>query len=95
MTHTVTPWKRDKWGNVIGVDGKDIRFRQLTCLCSGSEKSMDEAEANTDFIVRACNAHDVVCDALSHALHELYKQGVDHPELKKQCEDALKLAGRL
>lgn len=45
--HTPGPWARDKYGHVIGKDGRDIDFRSLSILCSGEPERLSEAEANT------------------------------------------------
>jgi hypothetical protein len=44
---TPGPWKRDKYGHVVDERGRDINFRSMSSLCSGSEERMAEAEANT------------------------------------------------
>jgi hypothetical protein len=63
--HTATPWSRDKYGHVADASGQEVRFRSLTCLASGSRDSVEEAEANTDLLVDACNAHDHLVKALT------------------------------
>lgn len=47
--HTPGPWRRDRYGHVVGPDGRDVRFRSLTCAM-GSHGPGDESEANTDLI---------------------------------------------
>lgn len=56
MKHTPTPWSRN-----IRSNGKyPVIFagrNQHVCVVS-QQQSGEETEANIDFIVRACNAHD-------------------------------------
>ena len=51
--HTAGPWKRSDYGQIVDSDGKDVCFRSVTTMCSGSEESIAEAEANTDLIAAA------------------------------------------
>ena len=51
--HTAGPWKRSDYGQIVDPDGKDVCFRSVTTMCSGSEESIAEAEANTDLIAAA------------------------------------------
>ena len=51
--HTAGPWKRSDYGQIVAPDGKDVCFRSVTTMCSGSEESIAESEANTDLIAAA------------------------------------------
>lgn len=51
--HTPGPWSRNKYGSVIGPDGKDVLFRAVSTLCSGADEKMAMAEANTDLAASA------------------------------------------
>ena len=52
--HTATPWMRDQYGAV--KVGRDTVL--VTGFALNTGRSSAEAEANTDFIVTACNAYD-------------------------------------
>jgi hypothetical protein len=64
--HTPTPWftQRDSWSTVY----IEARIRpgtlQEIAACGPTENGSDEQEANAAFIVRACNAHEQLVDAL-------------------------------
>ena len=68
---TPGPWKRDKYGSVIGANGSDVLFRGVAVLASGSDESMREAESNTDLLVAAPE----LLEALENALFVLEATG--------------------
>ena len=61
---TPGPWARDKYGNVIGPDGRDILFRGVSILGSGSDKRLAEAEANTAIAAAAPDLLEALIRAL-------------------------------
>lgn len=66
-TITALPWKIDKYGHVHRVGGKGdwrdaVVFQGLTL--AGSQDA--EAEANTRYLVRACNALPACIQAMEH-----------------------------
>lgn len=67
MNHTPTPWEVGMSRNGLpSVDASTESPCTLEiCMVWGTEKDMivnDECEANAAFIVRACNAHDVLVE---------------------------------
>jgi hypothetical protein len=46
-------WQRDKWGHIIGEDGKEVKFRSVSILCSGTKEREELAEANTNLAAAA------------------------------------------
>ena len=60
MSHTATPFVRaDKDGGITVRGAHDLPVAEI--WFNGAQ------EANADFIVRACNSHDALVDALSTA----------------------------
>lgn len=51
--HTAGPWKRSDYGQIVGPSGRGVLFRSMRIICSGSEKDIAEAEANTNLIAAA------------------------------------------
>lgn len=51
MKHTPGPWSRDKYGNLIDANGRNVLFRSVSILCAGD--GVAEAEKNTDLIAAA------------------------------------------
>lgn len=51
--HTDGPWERTPYGQIVGRDRREVCFRGVTTLCSGSSEAIAEAEANTDLISAA------------------------------------------
>lgn len=68
--HTPGPWKRDKYGALVAINGEPVILRGTTTLCSGSDDRMMEAEANTDLAAAA--------PEFLEALSELVKSNEDH-----------------
>lgn len=76
---TPGPWKRDKYGSVIGANGSDVLFRGVAVLASGSDESMREAESNTDLLVAAPDLYEALV-AIYDAWYNL--DGSDYRRLK-------------
>lgn len=51
--HTPGPWHRDKYGNLLDSNGRNVLFRSVSICCAGSERSIKESEANTDLAMAA------------------------------------------
>lgn len=68
--HTPTPWVRDpRSGRTTMVYSDDATGSAIAdCAPSMVHRSQAECEANAAFIVRACNAHDELVEALSALL---------------------------
>lgn len=72
--HSELPWKAFVSGTkiagpnnlVIARSGSlvDGSLHQLVCLVTPVSAMTDEDMANAELIVRACNCHDELCDAL-------------------------------
>jgi hypothetical protein len=61
MKHTATPWYRDEDG-FIAAGSSDTYVTVADANCSDID--IDEREANTDFIIKACNNHYELLEAL-------------------------------
>ena len=81
-THTPTPWEVI-WKTSVG--NKEVVVADLDCLPNN-----DENEANAAFIVRACNAHYDLVEALEMLLQDCKEKG--RSASYRQAESALKLA---
>jgi len=74
MNHTATPWilREMSYGYDLAVEGIDGPnsyggwIIELYCL----DKD-EEFKANAEFIIRACNAHDELVDAVKSAVEKL------------------------
>lgn len=80
QTHTPTPWRAD--GRAIDSPRYEIAVCSLGLDEDENEMPLDEAEDNSNFIVRACNAHDELMALVK--LVELYAR-INHP-IKDGCE---------
>lgn len=49
--HTEGPWNRDRYGNLLDANGRNVLFRGVAIAAAGS--MVAEAEANTDLIAAA------------------------------------------
>lgn len=78
VKHTPLPWKQNNVGDV--VSGKTVIL----------ETYDNQDEANAAFIVRACNAHYALIEALEGLLKEMNGYGDEEHEAKAIA--ALKLA---
>ncbi len=72
VKHTPVPWRID--GKDIITDAGLVPEREdiiahVDPLGPNRVPTMDVVRANAAFIVRACNAHDMLVAALEHALH--------------------------
>ncbi len=84
MTHTPTPWfyKDSLNGSNYRIWAKPHDFEFGVCdICLhyklGEELPGKEAVANAEFIVKACNAHDELLEALEEAIdHSFYIEGL-------------------
>lgn len=94
--HTPTPWRRD-----IGKADKAVLMKMIEagnlfegvfaeeqCVALCGDNGADSA-----FIVRACNAHDALVEALKAMLLEYGGMYDEARKVEKQAVEALKLAG--
>lgn len=70
---TKGPWVQDKWGRILDQSGRDVLFRGLTLLGSGSEERTQEADANT----RIAGAAPELLEALEHAERTIFRLQAD------------------
>jgi hypothetical protein len=111
-THTPTPWKfirhpeESDWaGNIQGSYGKVDGIENIrTISCQTKYGTPEEIEANGTFIVRACNSHDALVEALEYARNmarpdageespqALPPSSYEWEQLRLKADAALKLA---
>lgn len=74
MKHTDTPWTFD--GHGINADGERIaKMSQAPYIYDTGLPVRNEIfDANANFIVRACNSHAELLEALEHALPLLQRE---------------------
>jgi len=105
MNHTPTPWtiKRHDLGDeeyclvpqeIIGAD----KFKVVSSeggLAPDSEWTKELLEANADFIVTACNAHDRFVELLQESSSKIHAEfcGLNHDSLCQEIDEALAKAG--
>jgi len=96
--HTPTPWKYDGDGfdsiaaADFGTDGYTVMSDDCDPVCEICDTGDDSiSEANAALIVRACNAHDALVNALREAEIALCG-GPNTSGLHLQINSALKLA---
>lgn len=58
--HTPTPWMVGKYGGIFPASGGSA----ITLMYHKDGSPRANAKANSEFIVRACNAHDELLEAL-------------------------------
>lgn len=73
MPHTLGPWFLSP---LVSREGFRINDSEGYCVAETDGRSGDgEEEANAQFIVKACNAHDEMQAALKLALDEIHHPG--------------------
>jgi hypothetical protein len=83
IKHTPTPWFFLKNGPdyaISATKSRIARFSDIFATQPHSEAQYEEAEANAEFIVRACNAHDDLVAAL-----ELSKSFIRYNTTPENC----------
>jgi hypothetical protein len=101
--HTPTPW-RIKYGHpcvILPMNEQNARRAAIAqcALSHGLGDARLEDEANADFIVRACNSHDALVEALSAVVrHGLVPPKGEYKFAQEKylgdlCHAALALAG--
>lgn len=84
--HTPTPWedviKEDKYGQeLLIVHGTDDEYSEVICGAFSNP-------ANAAFIVKACNLHDELVEALKDLL-ELHEDATDNRKRKTFAEEGI------
>jgi len=67
MSHTPTPWKAEE-NRVFQIKHPTFRI----AICTSNSADYLEEKANAEFIVRACNNHDELLEALKESQIALY-----------------------
>ena len=67
--HTPTPWKYEAPQGAFGHEV--VGASRLVCQMSHHPGRQDEAVANAAFIVRACNSHSALVEALEYVRDNL------------------------
>ena len=92
--HTPGPWKAVR-------DNSHLRLQQWDVYADNGRGKLlaevlgDNAEANADFIVRACNAHDDLLAALRGLTNALFETGLATLpgdaafDVRRECDNAL------
>lgn len=81
--HTPTPWKAEMVEDGFGVESEYLRIEsddseeRFVAKCNPYAHITPEDEANADFIVLACNAHEVLVSRLKDALPHIEASGFD------------------
>lgn len=96
--HTPTPWYKD--GRAIVTEPRIPEIE--ICVCTAdSEVNEQESQANAAFIVRACNSHALLVEALKEAwalIDGMRKPGINlyvEESLVNKCQQALQKAGAI
>lgn len=66
--HTPTPWAKTESFQIVKPQGNTAL--ELADICYVGDEAV--AEANAEFIVRACNAHDELVEALQKCLESAH-----------------------
>lgn len=88
--HSPLPWKVDMThrGDQIFVDADGEELGYLYTNDGADEPTWLPVEANAAFIVRACNSHAALVEALTKALELLERNGIDRPDIRAALEEA-------
>lgn len=66
--HTPVPWERTILSDGVESEIVNQNGQVIATTSVDAPETIQEHEANAEFIVRACNAHQVLLDALKVAL---------------------------
>ena len=91
--HTELPWKSPDYKNTLKLVNKDgvMICDALIANGGGGHKSFHEAEANATFIIKACNNHYQLLDALRVLVYEVeFTNGEDIAEPLERANQAIK-----
>ncbi|MGZ3349142.1 MAG: hypothetical protein ACXU89_09380 [Xanthobacteraceae bacterium] len=98
VTHTPTPWFASSQpdGRFDILDGPNLNTATVLCTRFEYSERKDEMHANAAFIVRACNAHDKLVEALLTSERFLTSRSYDARQLAEAIAEiraALAAAG--
>lgn len=94
MRHTKLPWKRD--ADPFLIRTATGRIDNIVASTDRGVGPEEQCEADADFIVTACNAHDQLVDVCQRLLADHQRIYPHHADLCGLCKDAkaaLKAAG--
>ncbi|WNV09993.1 hypothetical protein [Tardiphaga sp. 709] len=94
--HTPTPWRVERgtdliWG-ACNPDDMTTYGMGYAIVCgttssyTGGKPSIDEREANADFIIKACNSHDALVKALEGMVLVCGRTGDSFTDFEEQAE---------
>ena len=98
--HTPGPWKINKENGLIYADREDDEIEVSPCICVFEDRGNaspvwvdreEEAQANAQFIVTACNSHYELLEALQRLQLEVIHfrdSGIGIPHLNTALEAA-------
>ena len=92
--HTPGKWELDKEDSLIieGCDGR-LSIAEVHDHSDTSDiHTRNEAEANAEFIIQACNCHDELVAASKMALRALLDHSLEHCDVKEALCNAIKKA---
>ena len=88
--HTPLPWKPSDSGTGIWSSGESIGKNKIIaiCSCDAVSRPKDENTANAAFILRACNSHYQLLEALGKLIKAIGFADINDPGIS--TDEALK-----
>ncbi|MGA2607196.1 MAG: hypothetical protein ABSH01_07030 [Terriglobia bacterium] len=88
--HTPLPWKASDSGTGIWSAGEPLGKNKIIaiCSCDAVSRPKDENTANAAFILRACNSHYELMEALEHLVKAIGFADINDPGIS--TDEALK-----
>lgn len=88
--HTPLPWKASDSGTGIWSAGEPLGKNKIIAICSSDAVSRpkDENTANAAFILRACNSHYELLEALENLIKAIGFADINDPGIS--TDEALK-----
>lgn len=89
--HTPTPWeiREHNYGNVRGAHGLFMVGNNAPIADGIYGRNISEADANADFIVKACNAHDDLVAVLEKITDEMTRLNTVMKETWEEAQSLL------
>ena len=95
-THTAIPWECEYNGPPYRIYHIEGGLNAQIAYVDGVTQHGDIAKANAAYIVRCCNSHEALCDALRNVLTRLDLEPVEAvfpcSAMRESIRQALKLA---
>jgi hypothetical protein len=88
--HTPLPWKASDSGTGIWSAGEPLGKNKIIaiCSCDAVSRPKDENTANAAFILRACNSHYELLEALENLIRAIGFADINDPGIS--TDEALK-----